>query len=71
MILFFKASLKNTFVSPYPNLFYRSGLVGWKVIFLTSKIEYPSNLIIYSKTCLEATQQNTEKLFVFSRLNIA
>ena len=28
-----KANLKNTFVSPYPILFYWYGLVGWKIFF--------------------------------------
>ena len=53
-----QANRKNIFVSPYQTLFYRYGLVGWKLIFLTSQIGYPLNLIVYSKPVLRGHSNN-------------
>ena len=41
-----EANLKNTFVSPYPTIIYRHGLVGQN--FFISQIRYPLNLIVNS-----------------------
>ena len=42
-----EANLKNIFFPSYPTLFCPYGLVGQKVILLTSQIWYPLNLIVY------------------------
>ena len=61
----YKANLKNTLVSPYPTLFYRYGSVGRKIIFLTSQIIYPLNLIVYSKICLKRPLNKIQKNVCF------
>ena len=56
--------LKKSFVSPYPTLFYQYGPVCW-LIFLTSQIGYPFNLIVYSKTCHKRPLKKEKKCFFF------
>ena len=66
-----EANLKNIFVSPYPTLFYCYWLVGRKIIFLTSQIGHPLNLIVYNKTCLKRPLKKKIKQFFLSRPIIA
>ena len=61
----YEANLKNNFVSPYPTPFYRYVWVGWNIIFFTSQIGYPLNLIVFSKTRLKRPLNKRQKNVCF------